>query len=235
MADEKTSPAQSGDTATVPMAHSANGVVKKPRQYAKGVTEDCFQIYKLMGPGRTLKRLAEHVAKKYDHAPNQKTLKNWSAQYEWTFQVLEFDRETAKGIDAARQKELIAQGAKELGTLAAKMRDVSAKALNKLSKSIDGMKIKSGNEFRAVAEASVALNKAAEVLDGGVSDRTETVRTVEERQSAAQDLVDQAFKKFTGNDNGKRTPKVEPMDNAGDAGRGAGEVQRDAELGRGAA
>lgn len=208
--------------ADAPTAQSANGVHKGGAQdrWPDEVIEEVYKAYELMGPSRSIPKVRKLFIDNGRQLPSEITIKKWSSKGEWQFRVKEFDRDTARTMDEIRKNELAKEGAEQLGNMASKMRAVGLKGLRRLEKSIETVKIKTGNEFKAMADACVALNKAAEVLDGGVSDRTETVKTVEERQSAAQQIVKNAFANFKskGNDNAKRNADVDGGRQVGDAG-----------------
>lgn len=189
---------------------------------------ECLEIFKELGENRSMPKIIKYLENQKRPAPALTTIKKWSMKYKWTSVCRLWDLE----IDRLAQQQLKESQAKtvaeDLGNLAKKMRGVSHKMLNKLSAKIDSLKISTGGEAKAVAEAAVALNKAAEVLDGGVSDRTESVSmTAADRKNAAHDVVNQAFRKFSqgGQDNGKRNAETGPaVDDATNAGRSAGSV-----------
>lgn len=163
--------------------------------------DECLQIYKNLGPSRSCSKVVQYLKNQGRKAPAVETVKKWSKKNNWQFHVREYDLEVARKVDEGRKVELAKEAQADLSKLSLKMRKVASKALDKLSTKIDSLALKSGGEFRAVAESVVALNRAAEVLDGGVGDRTETVRTVEERKSDAMRIVDDAFKNFAGGGN----------------------------------
>lgn len=166
--------------------------------------DECLEIYKQLGPSRSFPKIQQYLKNQGRKSPAITTLKNWSRKLKWAFHAREYDLEIARRVDENRKAELAKEAQEDLSDLAGKMRQVAHKALAKLKVKLEHLSIKSGGEFKAVAEAAVALNKAAEVLSGGVSDRTETVRTVEERKSDAMKIVDEAFQRVKagdGNDN----------------------------------
>ena len=174
--------------------------------------DECLEIYKQLGPSRSFPKIRLYLKNQGRKAPAITTLKNYSAKFKWIFHAREYDLDIARRVDENRKVELAKEAQEDLSDLAGKMRSVAHKALGKLKSKLEHLSIKSGGEFKAVAEAAVALNKAAEVLSGGVSDRTESVRTVEERKTAAMDIVDQAFKNVKaggGNDN-RTKPRAVP-------------------------
>ena len=169
--------------------------------------DECLQIYKNLGPSRSLSKVRQYLVNQGRKAPAETTLKKWSKKLNWQFHVREYDVEVARRVDENRKAELAKEAQVDLSNLSVKMREVAHKALYRLKTKIEALPIKSGGEFRAVSEAVVALNRAAEVLDGGVGDRTESIQTVEERKTAAMKIVDEAFAKVnagSGNDNGTK-------------------------------
>ena len=197
------------------------GKVKDPFHDLVG-HEECLQVFKDIGPKRSHAKIIAILQSQGRKAPAHNTIKSWAVKFGWPSKVKEYDLEVAKMAEREIQEKHAEKAVEEVTHLATKMRSVSNKILSKLELSVPGLKVSSGNEVRALAEGAVALNKAAEVLDGGVSDRTENreTLTIEERKSKAMSMVDDAFKKFTtgGQDNGKRTGTVEqPVGDAGNA------------------
>lgn len=219
------------DIKPAPLHHSANKIITH---------QEAFLIYRDMGEKRALPALRLKIISLKGDAPGSGTFKNWSRDHKWTFKCREHDLEQAAHVDAAiADPETLEARVDEVVGLAAKYRTAAHRMVDKLNKEIPGLKIRTGGEAKAAAEMCTALSKAAEVLDGGVSDRTEarSVMTIEERKSAAQQLVDDAFKKFQsgGQDNGTkhrsanagsggRTDGPKPLDNAANARTGTDDL-----------
>lgn len=220
--------------------------------------EECLEVYKRLGPARSMANVRRWFLQNKRVPPGHTTLKKWSAEHKWTVVCTEWDQQVARIADEKIKEQQAMDQAADMGNLAKYMRLVSLKGLKKLSNKIDSLDLKTGGEMKAVADACVALNKAAEVLTGGVSDRTERVAsTAAERKEAAESLVDQAFANFSaGNDNGRAAGKhhegnqytrraeaeqrrldaeQEQVGNAGNAGEGASGVQEDPGVGGNAA
>lgn len=185
--------------------------------------EECLSIYMELGPNRSISKVGVYLGNQRRRVPAMPTLKRWAAKGKWRFHAHEYDVEVSRMAQEELQRDQAKDAAADLGKLATKMRQVSHRMLDKLKNKVDQLKISSGGEAKSLAEAAVALNKAAEVLDGGVSDRTESrnVMTVEERKTKAQSIVDDAFKQFSGGsgqDNAKRTKQPDSEQPVGDAG-----------------
>lgn len=170
---------------------------------------ECLQLYKMMGPSRSMAKVRTYLKNQGRKQPAEATLKNWSAKFNWKFHVEVYDREVMAKADAISQAEYAKVVAEDIHTIATRYRSAATKIIKRVDEKIQHLKLADGSQVRAAVEAAVALTKAAEVLDGGVSDRTEnrSVMSVEERKSAAERLVDEAFSKgsFSGQqDNGTR-------------------------------
>lgn len=188
--------------------------------------EEALKIWCEMGKGRTLRRVEEHIAHLKRPGPSRHTLKKWSTQENWAEKATLYDTEVAMKADDLMKVEKAKKGARECLDLASEFRKTSGKIMKRLHARIDQIKIKSGGEAKAMAEAAVALNRAAEVLDGGVGDRTEHRETVsiEDRQNAAMVMVDDLFKQVRtqkGNDN---KPNAGDVGDAPNARRSTGSV-----------
>jgi len=182
--------------------------------------EEHLEAYKHMGPGRSFTKLCAMLKKMGKRPRAVQSLKTYSAKNGWQVHIHEFDQQVTREADKIRKNTMAKEQAADMQSLAGKMRDVAHKAIRRLNMRVDTLKLKSGGEWKAVADAVVALNKAAEVLDGGVSDRTEKVSTTEERKTKALDIVNNAFAQInkTGQDNAKRTAKSNGEPEVGDAG-----------------
>lgn len=191
--------------------------------------EEILQAYKLLGPARSFPKVCAYFKKQGRKCYSIESIKKQSTKDNWAVHVHEFDQQVARDADTIRRKDLAQKSAEDMESLAGKMRKVAHNAVKRLAERVSQLKLKTGGEWKAVADAVVALNKAAEVLDGGVSDRTESVKTVEQRKGRALDIVNSAFAQInkSGQDNAKRTAEsLDPgaMDHAGDARTGTGGV-----------
>lgn len=199
------------------------GAWKEPPGYINHI--EAMKMWCEMGKGRTLKRLLEEMKKLNRPCPARATLKTWSAKHDWKEKAKVYDTEVAIQADDLIKAKKAIDGAKQMMSLAGDMRGTARKLLKRLNLRIDQIKIKSGGEAKAMAEAAVSLNRAAEVLDGGVGDRTEhrETLTLEERQSAATAIVDDVMKQLRtkkGNDNS--IDAGDELGDGADARRGAG-------------
>ncbi len=182
--------------------------------------EECLQIYKMLGPHRSMPKIFQYLKNQGRKSPAVVTMKKWATKHNWKFHIDTYDREVANAAEARAKEEYGAVAAEEIGSLATQYRKAANKLIRKIATKIDGLKLMDGSQIKAAVEATVALSKAAEVMDGGVSDRTENreVLTIEERRTKAQQIVDAAFKQFNGQDNGRRTTKPEqPVGDAANA------------------
>lgn len=193
--------------------------------------KEAGEIFKTLGAERTIAKVRDvFIANGVEDPPKVTTLKAWSTKDRWNAVAHEFDLDVARLTDQRIKEKQSDAAVEKILNVGGAMRSVSSKILKMLEVHVPNLKIKTGAEARAIGELAVSLNKAAEVLDGGVSDRTETVRTVEERMTDAEKVVANAFKQFRsggGQDNGKRTngpDRQQPVDNAADVRTGTGSV-----------
>jgi hypothetical protein len=182
------------------------------------------KIWVEMGKGRTIKRVMQEMAALKRPMPSLATVKKWSQKHNWKDKARQYDLELAMAADERIKAQRAAKGAKQLVDLATEFRGTAKKLIARLNARIAHIKVKSGGEAKAIAEAAVSLNRAAEVLDGGVGDRTEhrETLTIEEREQAAASMVDDVFKQLRtnkGNDN--RPDDADAVGDAADARRSA--------------
>lgn len=205
----------------IPMRPKRGGVWVPPEGYVN--KDEAFKIFCEMGRGRTLARVEKTIADMKRPGPARSTLKSWSAENNWAEKATLYDMEVAAKADEIIKAKKAESGARECMDLASSFRKTADKLIKRLEQRITNIKVKSGSEAKAMAEAAVALNRAAEVLDGGVGDRTEHRETVtlEERENAAAAMVEDIFKQLRtskGNDN---KPVAGAVGDAPDAARSA--------------
>lgn len=193
--------------------------------------EECLAIYQMLGPTRSLPKIGMYLRNQARKAPADPTLKNWSKKHNWKFHIDSYDRDvTARAIERTKQEQ--AEGEKvEITTLATKYRTVTSKLLRKIEQKIEHLKLADGTQLKAAVDAAVNLAKAAEVMDGGVSDRTESrnIMTLEERKTKAMAIVDDVFANLRGN--GGNDNRTVVADGA-KPGTSAAEVPGDSVVGR---
>lgn len=196
--------------------------------------EDCLHIYKILGVHRSMPKIQKYLKNQGRKPPALQTIKQWSVTHKWAYWIDCYERECALEAENKAKAAYGEEASKDIGTLAAYFRETSRKLIRKVNNKIEHLKLQDGTQIRAAVEAAVGLSKAAEVMDGGVSDRTEgrQVLTIDERRSKAQEIVDMAFQKngFGGQDNGNKPGRPvgivqpgaeetqeQPVDHAADA------------------
>ncbi len=133
--------------------------------------ERAFADYLAMEP-RSLIKLFQRYAETVPDGPPLATLKYWSKKHEWQQKIAEHE---AQVEDQLRGKAAKAQ-ASERWNAAQDLHKVAELGTKRLIDKIANIELKSGADAVAMAEAIVVLIGKADVLEGGVSDRTQEVK-----------------------------------------------------------
>ncbi len=131
--------------------------------------EQAFADYLAMEP-RSLTRLSQHYAETVPDGPPLATLKYWSKKHEWQQKIAAHE---AQVEDQLRGKAAKAQ-ASERWNAAQACRDAAEKALKRGVEMLPGVQGKNGADVKAIFDTAINLLGKADVLEGGISDSTET-------------------------------------------------------------
>jgi hypothetical protein len=133
----------------------------KPR---RTTCEEAFTVFCGLGPARNLPMLLAHYkADPETQAPSKATLKNWSSKSEWQARAAEHDRQ----VSEATHDRLVEEQAAARADMALKFDLVAIKALEKVSDSLEALKVTSPEEAeRFVKLACLASGEAREIVKG---------------------------------------------------------------------
>ncbi len=136
----------------------------------KVTAEQAFADYLAMQP-RSLIKLFQRYAETVPDGPPLATLKYWSKKHEWQQKIAEHEAQVEHQL---RGKAAKAQ-ANERWNAAQDLHKVAELGTKRLIDKIANIELKSGADAKAMADAVVTLIGKADVLEGGVSNRTEEI------------------------------------------------------------
>lgn len=161
--------------------------------------DECWAIYLALGKDRSMPKVVEYLKAKGRPTVHANTIKSWSNQHQWGRRLRDHEIKVAVFTDDEIARRRAVEEADDVQNIAQKMRLVSLKALVKCEQAISKIEVTSGQEIKALAEASKLLSGAAEVMDGGVSDRKgmvagqESAMTLDQRRAHGAKAVDEVI------------------------------------------
>lgn len=146
--------------------------------------DEAFVAYLTFGPSRSLVKLRKH----YEADPGVKTpaiatLKSWSTQHAWMARAREHDSKAA-----ARAHELaVAEQGLAHWDAAQALYKTAELSLDRLQAVLPQVPV-SADSAKALKDIAIDSIKAAEVLSGGVSDRTDSGKAQDDAADPAEFL-----------------------------------------------
>lgn len=138
---------------------------EKPDSSQKVTEPIARAAYLAQTPPRSLHRLALDLAREFTETVSERTLKNWSKKNGWQRLAREHDERVAQKaatIVVNRQAKTAAERAALLMDQGERLVDI-------------GLQLAHEGDPAALVRVGIEVQKYADVLTGGVSDRTETV------------------------------------------------------------
>ncbi len=136
------------------------------------ITADrAFEDYVALGPGRSLSKLeARYRNDTTVIQVSSATLRRWSSKFRWQAKLAKHDEKVATQIE----DKLVKAEASERWNAAKACRDAAEVALKRGVEMLPGIQGKGGTDVKAVFDCAINLLGKADVLEGGISDSTET-------------------------------------------------------------
>ncbi len=130
-----------------------------------------FEDYVALGYGRSLSKLEA----RYRNDPgviqiSSATLRRWSSKFRWQARLAEHDEKVATQVE----DKLVKAQADERWNAAQACRDAAKEVIKRGVEMLPGVQGKNGADVKAIFDTAINLLGKADVLEGGISDSTET-------------------------------------------------------------
>lgn len=138
---------------------------EKPESSQKVTEPEARAAYLAQTPPRSMQRLADELRARFGSVPSQRTFENWSSKHSWRRLAREHDERVAQKaatIVVNRQAKTAAERAALLMDQGERLVDI-------------GLQLAHEGDPAALVRVGIEVQKYADVLTGGVSDRTETL------------------------------------------------------------
>ncbi len=136
----------------------------------KVTAEQAFEDYVALGPGRSIRKLDEQYQNNSKvRAPSVGTLMRWSGQHQWQAKLAEHNEKVAEQV----QDKLAKTEAAERWDAVQACRDAARDAMKRGVEMLTSVEGKNGADVKAIFDTAINLLGKADVLEGGVSNRTE--------------------------------------------------------------
>lgn len=139
----------------------------------KVTREQAFEDYVALGPGRSLSKLEARYRNDIGVIPvSSATLRRWSSKCCWQMRLAEHQAKVSKQVE----DKLAKAEAAERWNASQDLRKAAQLGTERLIAKVEQVELKSGADAKAMADAIVTLIGKADVIEGGVSNRTEERR-----------------------------------------------------------
>lgn len=192
--------------------------------------QEALRIYQALGQKRSLNGVREFLRQQGRWAPHINTLKKWSTNEGWGKIIRDHEKRVAKELNEQLAEKQAAEEVEEIIASAIDMRHTAGALLNRIKTAISSLDLSSGQSIKAASEAVVALNRAAEQLDGGAggghrgnagTEEEDEEDTIGRRKHEAVSIIDEVL------------GGVEEMADGAESESGAGGIHGDTDQGGG--
>ena len=150
------------------MSNKGNGARQREPERA----QVALQEYLAMGPARSLEKLRRHCADvDPENVLSMSTMKYWSSRYGWVARAVEHDARVAEAVQNKTSKRQVKQTVDALSTVD-RMIVGLAGIVEQHAERETPLKLRTPQDFRAVASALTDLARAKELLEGREDSRT---------------------------------------------------------------